>query len=114
MYQCKKKLYNISQNSHTTINNDIKKCLEKLSELSLRLTDRAGGVITKGRKPTIVSVTKSVKEILSRQYMKDIISVDYTERNNIPLIDFKVDGQAFCQLWHSCDVVRRRAEGLPA
>lgn len=74
-----------------TLYNDIDKCIKQLSELSQRLKDRADGIITKGKKPTIDSVKKSVKDILKRQYMKNIIKVEYKEDNNTPLITYIVD-----------------------
>ena len=41
-----------------SINNEINKCLGKLSDLSLKLEDRISGRITKGKKPTVESVKK--------------------------------------------------------
>lgn len=89
---------NLYNDQMCTINNDIKKCFDKLSELKQRLSDRAKGVITKGRKPTVASVKKSVNEILSRQYMKEIIQIDYSEKNQIPLINFMADGQKLAKI----------------
>ena len=85
---------NLYNDQLCTINNDIKKSLEKLDELNQRLKNRADGVITKGRKPTIASVKKSVSDILKRQYMKDVISIKYCERNKITIIDYTIDTQA--------------------
>lgn len=56
--------------------NNIKKCEAALAELSERLRLREIGVIKKGKKPTIESVTKNILGILSAEYMKDIF--DYT------------------------------------
>jgi transposase len=52
------------------------KCLEKFHELHERLAARADGTITRGKKPTVESVTKNIAEILSAQHMKEVF--DYT------------------------------------
>lgn len=82
---------NLYNDQIRTINNDIEKCIIKLSDLSQRLNDRAKGIITRGKKPTIESVTKSVKEILKRQYMKDILQVGYNLENDTPVISYNVN-----------------------
>jgi len=89
---------NLYNDQVRTVNNDIDKCVQKLSELSLKLKDRAQGIIKKGKKPTINSVKKSVKDILKRQYMKDIIKINYNEKNSIPLIYYTVDTEELYKL----------------
>ncbi len=42
-----------------SINNEINKCVEKLSLLSSKLEDRIAGIITKGKKPTKDSIKKT-------------------------------------------------------
>ena len=54
---------NLYNDQVRTVNNDIERCVQRLSELSQRSNDRANGIITKGKKPTIDSVKKSVKDI---------------------------------------------------
>jgi len=83
-----------------TINIELNKCMSELSEISQNLQDRANGLIKKGRKPTLVSVTNKVKEILERQYMKTLIKVEYTEKEEIPLISYKIDTDELAKL---CD-----------
>jgi len=51
---------------------DIEKANIKLLELQQRLIRRASGAVTKGKKPTVDSVTSAAKKILSADYMKDI------------------------------------------
>ena len=89
------KLYN---DQLKTLHNDLERCQRKLSDLSRRLTDRAEGLITRGKKPTKASVGKNVKEILKQQYMKQLIKVDYQEQNTIPLISYSLDGEEFVRL----------------
>ena len=91
---------NLYDDQLMTLYNDLEKCQEKLSELSRRLKDRADGLITRGKKPTKASVAKNVKEILKRQYMKQLFKVDCQEKNAIPLINYSLDGEEFAGL---CD-----------
>ncbi len=89
---------NLYDDQLKTLYNDLEKCQEKLSVLSRRLTDRAEGLITRGKKPIKESVGKNVKKILKRQYMKQLIKVDYQEKNTIPLISYSLDGEEFARL----------------
>jgi transposase len=89
---------NLYDDQLKTLYNDLEKCQAKLSELSRRLTDRAEGLITRGKKPTKASVEKNAKEILKRQYMKQLIKVEYQEKNTFPLIEYSLDGEAFTSL----------------
>ncbi|MBC8489451.1 MAG: IS1634 family transposase, partial [Bacteroidetes bacterium] len=81
-----------------TLYNDLERCQEKLSVLSRKLKDRAEGLVTKGKKPTRASVVKNVKEILKRQYMKQLFRVDYQEKNSVPLISYSLNGEEFARL----------------
>jgi transposase len=89
---------NLYNDQLRTLYNDLERCQEKLSELSSRLFDRAEGLITRGQQPTRASVEKNVKEILARQYMKQLIKVDYQEKNGIPLISHSLNGEEFARL----------------
>ncbi len=89
---------NLYDDQLKTLYNDLEKCQEKLSELNRRLTDRATGLITRGKKPTKASVEKNVKDILKRQYMKQLIKVDYHEKNASPVIQYAMDGDQFASL----------------
>ena len=89
---------NLYDDQLKTLYNDLERCQEKLSNLNHRLTDRAEGLITRGKKPTKASVGKNVKEILKRQYMKQLFKVDYQEKNTIPLIDYSLDGEELARL----------------
>ena len=50
----------------------------KMSELQQKLARRAAGEITKGKKPTIGSVTNAVEKILNADYMEDIFRYEIT------------------------------------
>lgn len=109
-YRLKKKIYgkertviltfngNLHNDQIKTINNDIEKCMKKLSLLSQKLRDRADGLIKKGKKPTIESVKQKVKEIRQRQFMKNIIKVDVKEKDSFPLIDYCLDMDEFTKV----------------
>jgi transposase len=57
-------------------------CAEgKLLELQQKLIRRTAGEITKGKRPTIESVTSNVEKILSSEYMSDIFAYTVEERN---------------------------------
>jgi len=66
---------NLFNSQYLTIQNDITKTIEKLSLLRQKLQDRANGLIKGGKFPTKESVEKQCKEILRRQYMKDVIKI---------------------------------------
>lgn len=62
-----------------TLNNDISRAIEKLSNLKRRLDDRAKGLIKGGKPPTIDSVKKQVNAILKRPYLDKIISTNIND-----------------------------------
>jgi transposase len=71
---------------------NIASCEKALAELCERLRLRETGVITKGKKPTIESLTKKILGIISDEHMKDIF--DYTvtgEPGQIPAISFALN-----------------------
>jgi transposase len=81
-----------------SINNEINKCLDKLSELSVKLKDRMAGRITKGKKPTVESVEKQISSILSGQHMKDLIETTVTEHNNLPSLTYSLNDKTYGKL----------------
>jgi len=85
-----------------TLNNDIQKCFENLSNLSQKLKDRVDGLIKKGKKPTTASVQKKVAEILKRQHMKKIISVEYQQIGDNPIISYTMDANKLATLANTC------------
>ena len=78
-----------------TVNNDIEKALQSLSELKQRLDDRANGLIKGGRAPTEKSVEKRCKEILKRPYMESVICKTLKPG---PLLDYNLDTKELAKL----------------
>lgn len=70
------------------INKSITKCAGKLEALKTRLDNRAAGLIKGGRKPTVASVQKQVKEILSVRYVKDLFDVNVYEKDGFARLSF--------------------------
>ncbi len=81
-----------------SINNEIDKCLGKLSKLAVKLADRNAGKITKGKKPTMESVKKQVSAILSGQHMKKLIGKEIVEYNGVPVLTYSLKGEAYAEL----------------
>jgi transposase len=72
-----------------TLNNDIARALEKLEELRGRLDDRAKGLIKGGKAPTVAGLEKKVAAILSRPFLKSIVTVVISPAG--PTLFFEVD-----------------------
>lgn len=85
-------------NQWRTLQKDIDKALNALSELRQRLDDRAQGLIRGGRAPSAESVTKQCDEIRSRQYLKEIISVEVNAREKAPHLSYGTDTEALKRL----------------
>jgi len=82
-----------------TIQNDIGKAIESLAELQQTLHDRATALIKGGRPPTVVSVEKQCEHILSRQYMKQLITVVVQQdAKNIPTLKYTVESTTLSKL----------------
>ena len=81
-----------------SINNEINKCLEKLSVVSAKLEDRVAGRITKGKKPTMESIRRQAASILSGQHMKKLIETDVSETKDIPVLTYSLKCAAFTEL----------------
>ena len=64
-------------------------CEKALGALSEKLRLREIGHITKGKKPTVESVTKNIMQILSAEYMKELFDYSVTiDSNQRPKIEF--------------------------
>ncbi len=81
-----------------SINNEINKCLGKLSLVSTKLEDRIAGRVTKGKKPTTESIKKQVASILSGQHMKKLIGTDVSKIKDIPLLTYQLKSRAYADL----------------
>jgi transposase len=67
---------------------NIEKTYKKLSDIQSRLINRAEGVVTKGRKPSVASVENQVKAALKTEYMGDIFDYEMTTYNDLPFVKF--------------------------
>ena len=72
-----------------TIN--IEKTADKLADLQKRLKNRAEGLITKGRTPTMASVEKQLKSILSAEFMDDVFEFETTTLEDIPYFTYAIN-----------------------
>jgi len=89
---------NLYSSQIKSINNEINKCLDKLSVISTKLEDRIAGRITKGKKPTKESIKKQVAATLSGQHMKNLIETTVNEHNDTPIITYNLDSNAYAKL----------------
>jgi len=76
----------------------LQKKRRELRGLKVRLAKRASGKVTRGRKPTLVSVQQQVDRILSWQYHSDLFDVDVRERRGHVTLSFKTNTTAVAQL----------------
>ncbi|MBW2738600.1 MAG: IS1634 family transposase [Deltaproteobacteria bacterium] len=81
-----------------SINNEINKCLGKLSVISTKLEDRIAGRLTKGKKPTKESIKRQAASILSGQHMKKLIGTTIAEHNGIPVLTYSLKSDAYAEL----------------
>lgn len=89
---------NLYSSQVKSINNEINKCINKLEDISNKLNDRRAGMITKGKPSTVESVEKQVARILSGQYMKTLIGKKVKKENNLPVLEYWVNGDEFKKL----------------
>lgn len=89
---------NLYSSQVKSINNEINKCLGKLSLISQKLEDRLAGRITKGKKPTKKSVEKQITSILSGQHMKKLIKTIVAEHNALPVLTYSINSNAYANL----------------
>ena len=82
-----------------TLQNDITKAMEKLSLVQQKLQDRASGVIKRGKAPTVESIEKQCKTILSRQHLKRIIDYSITKSaEGHVCLEYKIETEAVHEL----------------
>jgi transposase len=81
------------------IENNIARCERELSELSGKLRRRREGLVTKGKKPTLESVKKNTKGILSAEHMGEIFDIAITvEQGSTPELSFTLNTDRFKDL----------------
>jgi transposase len=85
----------LAQTQGLTLQNDIAKASQRLAELQGRLADRAAGLITGGRPPTLASVQKQCQTALRRQHLRDVIRVTPNPgADGLPQLAYVLDTQA--------------------
>jgi len=73
----------------------LRRITEALNELQRSLGHWISGKVTKGKKPTLESVTKRVEGILSGEpYIRDIVKVQVGSVNSFPSIRYAIDQKA--------------------
>ena len=78
---------------------NIASCEKAFAALNEKLGLREIGVITKGKRPTVESVTKNIQKILSAEYMKDIFDFTVTgEPKQTPKITFSLNSERWAEL----------------
>jgi transposase len=89
----------LAQTQGLTLQNDMAKASQRLAELQGRLADRAAGLITGGRPPSLASVQKQCRTILRRQHLRDVIGVTLEEGDRgLPQLAYVIDTQALHQI----------------
>jgi transposase len=90
---------NLFQTQCLTLHNDLTKVMTALGALRQRLQDRARGLITGGKCPTVASITKQCQAILGRQYMKRIVTYTVNkDDHDIPQLEYTIDHDVIKQL----------------
>jgi len=76
------------------VSGNIIKCETGMRGLSAGLKARAEGEVTKGKKPTIDSVTNKIAGILAAQHMKDVFDYEVSlSESGVPEVTFSVSGE---------------------
>jgi transposase len=90
---------NLFNTQWLTLQNDLHQAMEPLGALRQKLQDRAAGLIQRGRAPTVQSVQKQCEDILSRQYLKQIIKVEISEGlQDTAQLDYRIDSAVLTEL----------------
>jgi transposase len=76
----------------------LRKRSAKLHDLQMVLRRRAQGQVTRGKAPTLESVTKQVRDILKGQHMKDLMKTHIHERRGILTLTYRCDRAALARL----------------
>ena len=74
------------------------KARRKLHDLQVRLTRRAEGRVTGGRSPTRASVEAQVRDILSAQFLSQLVRVEVGEKKGVPTVWWETDAAALGRL----------------
>jgi transposase len=71
-----------------SITNNIQKCERQLKELHIKLQRWREGKNKSGRPPSLQEIKKQIKEILSKEYIKELYTVNIDETQKIPQIKY--------------------------
>jgi transposase len=86
---------NLAHTQWLTLQNDITKASQRLAELQRRLADRAAGLITGGKRPTLAAVQKQCRTARRRQHLQDVIKVIVDEGpEGVPRVAYELDADA--------------------
>lgn len=86
-----------------TLQKDIERATIKLAALQQKLRDRSTGLITKGRAPTIPSVTSQAKKSLSRQHLRKVIATTIdTDAKGLPRLSYTINADALKKISETC------------
>lgn len=78
-----------------TLQNDIAKASQRLAELQRRLADRAAGLISGGKRPTLAAVQKQCQTARRRQHLHEVIQVTVQEdAQGLPRVAYELDTAA--------------------
>jgi transposase len=80
------------------IGHNIRKCKAQLGELKNKLQRWATGKTRKGKKPTLEGIKKTVKTILKREYMNEVIKTTAWTKDGFVQIKYHVDQEAISRL----------------
>jgi len=81
------------------ITHNLIKCQKKLMDLEKGLSKWRRGK-RRGKKPTIASIKKSVRNILTAQFMKELFKTSVTEERSLPRLRYEVDHKVLDRLTH--------------
>lgn len=70
------------------IRNNITKTDARLKEIQEQLLRRANGEVTRGRKPTVESITKAIESALMTEYMSDIFTYKVVEADGYVILSY--------------------------
>ena len=79
------------------VTTNLVKCQKKLMDLEHHLSKWRQGK-ARGKQPTIASVRKAVGEILTPQFMKDLIQTEINDENGLPRLKYSVNHTALHNL----------------
>lgn len=79
------------------VTTNLVKCQKKLMDLDKSLRKWRQGK-ARGKRPTVRSVQKSVRNILSSQFMKDLFQIGVEEDRGLPRLRYEVDHRALAKL----------------